>query len=77
MFNLTPANCTSFLNVRSLVVVCLQIAEGGNGDREFEDRFLDREFEDRFLRAFGLMDSVASVKEREQKLKRQSQTSPW
>lgn len=50
-------------------------AEGGNGDREFEDRF---------LQCFGLVDPVptstaseTTAEEREQSLKRQAQTSPW
>jgi hypothetical protein len=66
-------------DIRSATVVCLQIGEGGNGDREFEDRF---------LQCFGLVDPVVptgptrtasetTAEEREQTLKRQSQTSPW
>ena len=56
-----------------------QIVEGGNGDGEFEDRF---------LQCFGLVDPVstnrptrsaseASAEERERMLKRQSESSPW
>ena len=54
--------------------------DGGNGDREFEDRF---------LQCVGLVDptpvlsgptrtaSEASAEERKLSLKRQAQTSPW
>lgn len=56
------------------------VVEGGNGDREFEDRF---------LQCFGLVDpapspdrqprtaSEASAQERLLSLRRQAQTSPW
>ena len=58
----------------------VQIVEGGNGDREFEDRF---------LQCFGLVDpapvpsreprtaSETSAEERRLTLKRQAETSPW
>ena len=63
-----------------LCVCVVQIVEGGNGDREFEDRF---------LQCFGLVDpapdpsreprtaSEASAEERRQSLRRQAETSPW
>ena len=55
----------------------MQTSEGGNGDEDFEDRF---------LQCFGLVDPISStghsasevhIEDREQRLKKQSENSPW